>query len=322
MLKDEMTMPLSAVACILILLANTPFARGQDNGPPVELNPRHAHVLLYPKAAPDLKLYRSRELAGPPAIRLNERGAFVGDQLVCSWPGGRYDTSDSANMVLGYETPPVAGNVKYVPCPAGFPIISTWGDGGHGTATLLIEVSSRKGAIIEVRFAGKPYYLDLRSLPGDPRQPEPSLGMARRGVLGWEWVISGDEAGKAAKAAADRLRRRPAFARFFTEARACVSSAGAPQCFLPFVQEKLYFPEAGLADGHVTPEQFTNYVWKTIDRDGWTLWRHLRGCFVDGELSAAETAATIVSDDGWTCELEETRGGWKLVQFFQNPDAP
>jgi len=289
----------------------------QEAEPPQEFNPKRAHVKLFPREAPDLRFYRRRDLRGLPAIRLNERGAFVGDQLVCAWPGGRYDSRNRVNMVLGYETPPEIGDPKYVPCPAGFPIISTWGDQGHGGAVLLIEVASRKGTLVEVVFQGQSYYLDLKSLPGDPSVPTRSGGW-----VGWYWQISGEEAEKAVRAAADRLRRRPAFTRFLREARACLSSANAPRCFISFVRETIYFPEARLGEYSVTAEQFTNAVWQRVGDDGHPLWGHLSECFASGDLSAGSRAATLTTQKGWTCELEETRSGWKLVRFFRNPDLP
>ena len=146
------------VSALGLLASSQPFADGQDTGPRLELDPTRAHVRLYPKAAPDLKFFANRNLRGLPAIRLNGRGAFVEDQLVCSWPDGQYDPGNAANMVLGYETRPEIGNAKYDPCPPGFPIISMWGDGGLGGADLYIEVASRKGTIVDVRYAGRSYY--------------------------------------------------------------------------------------------------------------------------------------------------------------------
>jgi hypothetical protein len=139
-------------------------------------------------AAPDLRFYTNRSLSGPPALRVDQHGAFVGDRQVCSWPESVYDAKNNANMVLGYRGRPEVGNAKYDGCPTGFPVISTWGDHGLGGAVLYVDVVSRKGPIAEVRFEGKPYYFDLNAIPGDPRRPDPALGRRPRGFLGWEWM--------------------------------------------------------------------------------------------------------------------------------------
>ena len=160
-----------------------------QDGPPWELNKGGGPhlVRLYPRTPPDLKFYADRKLTGAPGLRLNERGAFVGDRLVCAWPEGKYDVGNEANMVLGYRTRPEIGNAIYDGCPPAFPVVSIWGDHGHGGAALYIEVYSRTGSIIEVRFQGKRYYLDLNTLPGDPRTPDSTLKRPPRGFLGWQW---------------------------------------------------------------------------------------------------------------------------------------
>jgi hypothetical protein len=155
---------------------------GSRSGPPLELKGPHV-VRLYPRTAPDLRFYADRTLTGTPGLRVDERGAFVGDRLVCAWPDGKYDVQNEANMVLGYRTRPEVGNAVYDACPDGFPVVSMWGDQGKGGAALYIEVYSRRGTVIEVRFEGKRYYLDLNTLPGDPRSPDATLKRPFSGKL-------------------------------------------------------------------------------------------------------------------------------------------
>jgi hypothetical protein len=97
---------------------------------------------------------------GPVKIRLDEKGAFIGTQLVCSWPKGKYESKDEPNMVLGYSTP------TYTPCPVDLPIKSTWGDGGTGVAALYVEVEKVEAERAEVKFRGETLELNLSGLKG------------------------------------------------------------------------------------------------------------------------------------------------------------
>jgi hypothetical protein len=118
----------------MAVLSLSRCAWSQDSGPPWEFNKGGGpHVVrLYPRTPPDLKFHDNRKLTGAPGLRLNERGAFVGDRLVCAWPEGKYDVNNEANMVLGYRTRPEIGTPIYDGCPPGFPVVSIWGDHGHG----------------------------------------------------------------------------------------------------------------------------------------------------------------------------------------------
>jgi hypothetical protein len=123
--------------------------------PDLDLN--RPHILLRSSEAPNLKFYARKDLRGTPAIEVNERGAFVAGVLVCSWPGGRYVQENESNMTLGYVPDAMSPSSPVGPCPAGFPVMSNWGDHGLGGAVQYIEVGSRQGSTIEVRFRG---YLD------------------------------------------------------------------------------------------------------------------------------------------------------------------
>jgi hypothetical protein len=313
----ELTMDLSLLVAILAVapgLASVPAPQG---GGQLELNPENAHVRLYPASAPDLKFYPNRDLTGPAAIRLNDRGAFFGNELVCRWPNGQYDENNASNMVLGYESAPEVGSPKFTPCPAGFPVISTRGDRGLGGAGLYIEVSGRKGPIIEVRFRAQSYYMDLRSLPRE--RPDPSG--SNRSVLAWQWEPSAKTASKVQRAAADRLKRQPGFNAFLEQARQCLSSPEAQKCFISLAVDRLYFPEGRLADPAVPADRFATIVWNTAADDGNKMEWHLKECFAVGDLSAGDRAAILTTETGWICEVRETPAGWKLVSFFQDPNV-
>lgn len=70
-------------------------------------------------------------------------------------------------MVLGYSD--IEGN-KYEGCGEGGPVLSTWGDGGTGTAVLYVQVKKKLGSVIVTRHQGKDYYFDLRTIPEDNRK--------------------------------------------------------------------------------------------------------------------------------------------------------
>ena len=67
-------------------------------------------------------------------------------------------------MVLKSETS--KGPPKDAPCREGGPIVSTWGDGGNGTAVLYFEVERIAGDIAEINDKSSKLFLDLRPLKG------------------------------------------------------------------------------------------------------------------------------------------------------------
>lgn len=141
--------------------------------PPVSLESDIPHVMIFAENwVPDIKLYETRELSGPPVFHLSKKGLYRGTHQLCSWPGGDYDTTKAPNMVLGYD---VKGT--YTPCSEGSPILSTWGDGGTGTAVIYISVADKKGSTARAVYRGKNYYLDLQSIPQNA----------------WEWLKAGDD---------------------------------------------------------------------------------------------------------------------------------
>lgn len=164
----------------------------EGNEYPGQPNPERAQIqLLLSRSGPTLALTQAPDGSGK-AIRLDERGLFVDGELVCSWPGGRYDPANAGNMVLGYATVSADGSPhEYTGCRPGLPIVSTWGDCGMGTATLFIEVLSRAGPIVETKYGDQRYYLDLNDLPGDPRVPDSSFEVRLKDFIGWEWQPEG-----------------------------------------------------------------------------------------------------------------------------------
>jgi hypothetical protein len=308
----------TAVACILG--AAVP---AQDSQPP-PLNPERAHVRVFLNGAPDLRFYPRRDLTGQPAIGVNGLGAFVHDKRECTWPGGAYDAANQVNMVLGYQLLQGGSVDRYVPCPASFPVISKWA--GFGGAALYIEIFGRKGPVIEVKFRGRSYYMDLRSLPGRSCGPEYSCGVKDDKVITWERYLPEVEAIRLRTRAALQLRRDPLFARFLEDVRRCLLSSAAPQCFADFVEERLPYSEANPEEYDITAERFIAAAWGGVAHDGRRFAEHLTACFITGDLGAGHgalsTAATFTTEDGWTCDLHKAAKGWRLVRFLHNPDGP
>jgi len=315
-----------AIAAMVIGLPEMAGLQTREVGPSLNLAARRAHIRLYLKEAPDLRFYERKNLLGAPAIHVNERGAFVGSTLVCSWPEGRYDQQNESNMVLGYATGPEVGSSRYIRCPDGFPVISTWGDRGKGAAALFIEVFSRTGRIVEVRFRDRSFYFDLNALPGDPRDPAEvpgsmfltgppasSFDVRMKGFLGWQWEISEEEAARLKARAVNRLRRQPAFARFLRDVRRCLGVAQTPACLVPFLAETL----SNEHGDSVTATQFADLAWREIDSEGRRRWTDLEECFLSEDLDASDTAARFATLNGWNCDLALGKTGWKLTDAFQ-----
>ncbi|MDY7231220.1 hypothetical protein [Hyalangium rubrum] len=111
---------------------------------------------------PKLSAYSSKDLKGTPAFVLDGQGLSFQGRKLCGWPGGSFDASKSYNMVLGYED---AERGRYVGCGEGLPFLSTWGDGGTGTAVLYIEVARVHPKSYELSYQGKAYYLPKTAIP-------------------------------------------------------------------------------------------------------------------------------------------------------------
>lgn len=118
-----------------------------------------SHIQLSLGSTPDLKFFDKNNFKGEPRIRLNEKGAYVGNELLCSWPQGSFTKEIEPNRVLGFDGQEVSN-----PCPVGFPIESGFGDLGVGTAILCLEVSRQSGDAFEVLYKGKSYFLDPKTL--------------------------------------------------------------------------------------------------------------------------------------------------------------
>ena len=119
------------------------------------------HIRLSLSSAPHLKFFDNRRMKGKPHILLNEKGAYIDNDLICSWPHESFSQALEPNRVLGFD-----GQEVNKPCPAGFPIESGFGDLGVGTAVLCLEIIQQTDGIIEISYKNKSYYLDAKSLKG------------------------------------------------------------------------------------------------------------------------------------------------------------
>jgi hypothetical protein len=141
----------------------------------IKLNPKKTYLVIYPGQS-SFPLLELRESKGQVvALRLDEKGLFIGSKLECSWPDGRYQTDKGFNMVLGYSSSNFEpGKTVYKPCLPEGPIISTWGDCGNGTAALFVQVEKLLKDHAEVRFRGKKLILDLLPLKDNYRVQPPN----------------------------------------------------------------------------------------------------------------------------------------------------
>ena len=286
-------------------------------GPPLELNPDRAHISVFPPSHWNLQFYDRPDLSGRPVIELTDQGLRIDGSLKCRWPGGRWNEMRAANMVLGYRT---ADAGDYHPCvPLGLPLISTWGDKGLGAAAIYIEVAARRGRVVESRWGARRLYLDLNTLPGDPREPIQDANLRTKGFLGWEWLLSENAEQRHTRAAYLRLLRQPAFKQFIDGVRSCLASRRVPGCLAAFVESPFYHSEAAAALGKtnfVTAAELVRYAWTAAGESGGTgrAWDDLRSCLLDG-VPASVTPEFVQLSGAVLCNLELGRTGWKLTAF-------
>ena len=161
------------VVCLNGMFAEDPLSA--KSGPPVSLDSRSPHLMISTEGwIPKLKFFNNSALKGSPVFQLDAEGLRRGEKVLCRWPGGRFDLEKSYNMVLGYYD---VDTGEYEGCGEGGPILSTWGDGGTGTAVLYIRISKRNGSIITTTHQGKDYYFDLNTIP----------------KKNWEWLEAGND---------------------------------------------------------------------------------------------------------------------------------
>ena len=310
-LRNVLALMLAGVASIVIPQA----------GPPLDLNPDRAHIWIFAPSHWNLEFYGRSDLSGEPVVELTDEGLRIDGRVVCPWPGGRWDEGRKMNMVLGYTS--VDAGV-YRPCvPPGLPLISTRSDSGLGVAAVYVEVVARRGAIVESRWGARRLYLDLNTLPGDPREPIPDASLRTRGFPGWEWLLSKHEEQRQTHAAYARLLREPAFRHFMDGVRSCLTSKQVPGCLVPFVKSPFYHTDAAAAlgkDSHVTAAELVRYAWAAVGESGGTgkAWDDLRSCLLDGE-PVSVTESTVQLSGAVVCNVERRPSGWKLTAFFVSP---
>lgn len=301
----------------LVLTVISPAAIPQA-GPPVDLNPDRAHIRVFTPSHWNLQFHGRPDLSGQPVIALTDEGLRIDGRLTCAWPGGRWNETRASNMVLGYATVDAEG---YHPCvPQGLPLISTWGDKGLGAAAIYIEVASRRGRVVESRWGVRRLYLDLNTLPGDPREPIRNANLRTRGFLGWEWLLSEHDEQRRTRASYARLLRQPAFKQFVDGARLCLASTRVPGCLAPFVESPFYHSDAAAAlkkAHYVTAAELVRYAWTAGGESGGTgrAWDDLRSCLLDG-VPVSVTPTRVQLSGAVHCNVERGRTGWKLTAFY------
>lgn len=305
----------------VLLIAATALIPGTTQPspvPPSAVSRDRAHISVYPPVHWDLRLYGRPDLSGSPAVHLTDDGLRVDGALVCVWPGGGWAVESSHNMVLGYRTRDAEDYRRCI--PDGLPVLSMWGDNGKGAAALFIEVTARRGSIVESTWGARRLYFDLNSLPGDPQEPIPGAFLRRKGFLGWEWLPSERDQRRQIRAAYARRLREVEFSRFITDVRKCFSSTRAPDCLVPFVESPFADVEIAMAVGktnEVTATELVRYVWTSArpDGDGRPIWYELRECLLNGEPEAIGRGYVHLQGDVH-CTIERRADGWKLTSFY------
>ena len=294
-----------------------------------DLNPNRPHIEIILSdlgdmgKAPEIALYATSSLTGSPIVKLTGDGLFVRGNLVCSWPSGHFDGSNTRGhlMVLGYAD---ENATDYHGCPSGLPIKSFWSYHDGRDPNLFIEVASRRGSVIEARQGVTKYYFDLSSLQGDPavrgEAIDPLLArvIRRKGVTGWAWIESRRDSERRASAALARLRKDITFQTFVREVRACLSSSGTPKCFVRFVKPEFYYPD--LWDRpHATPEEFVEFVWRQSNESGLRPWDQLVACFSVGRMTAGSEVHVRFATDAYYCDVIRVGRRWLLENVSRRP---
>lgn len=304
-----------AGSLVAVQLSDSPL---HAQGPP--LNPDRAHVEVFlTDSAPAFRLTERRDGSGRNTIQVDERGLSINRAIVCSWPNGFYDGGNAVNMVLGYTGVSADGRPEHsTGCPPGVPIISKWGDSGLGGATLYIEVLSRTGSVVETQYGDRRFYLDLNRLPGDPRIPDPSFNLKPKGRVGWEWHDASREVAGRERAAVAALLEEPAFARFVTDVRGCLTSSRVPDCLVSFVSRTALDAHRGIR--YATPEAFVHDIWQDPPSHGESsrLWDEVVGCLTAGHLRT-RYGIRLEAEEGLICELRRELEGWKLAVLMRAP---
>ena len=162
------------IIAILLCLNSLPSFSAESH-PPLSLDSKSPHLMIWTDGwIPEINFYATSTLKGEPSFRLDVEGLHHQKKMLCHWPGGRFDSKKTYNMVLGYGDLEAG---KYEGCGEGGPILSTWGDGGTGTAVLYIRVKKKSGSLITADFQTKEYFFDLKTIPEN----------------NWSWLEAGND---------------------------------------------------------------------------------------------------------------------------------
>ena len=245
-------------------------------------------------------------MSGPALVVLDGLGLHVDGRLVCPWPGGRYDGSAPSgltDMVLGYRDREAT---HYTGCNADVPIISTWYREHERYPKLLLEVTSRTGSVVRLRSKRREYFLDVRTLPGCPRIPDPVDDVPCDRLGAWEWQLSQQDLDLQEAINLAQLGSDWSFVEFLRAGRECVTSSAVPRCLGPLVADRVHGNAAGLPNiNTVTGERFVEYLWNG-EYQGHRIRDIVTGCFTKGSLQPMGAAANIYFSD-FVCEVSDGR---------------
>ena len=222
---------------------------------------------------------------------LDARGLSVEGRLRCTWPGGRFDPDDTADMVLGYDET----MSSYTPCDA-WPLLSTWGDGGVGGATLYLAITAVEGATALVRVGDS--FVDV-ALPSN-----------------WTPFETRTQRRARERADAAAVLSRPDVRGFLDGVRACLRGRAWEAGLAARMTEEIRDPEAAPGTAvtpprwSVTPEEYARFLRESSRIED------VRGCFADGAHVRADDRLLVLESESGVCEVERTADGWRLRGFL------
>ncbi len=158
----------------MVLMVLGACASAAENGPLVknmgdykdpsgQMGWEFVELLGLEKWGPTLNMYDNAALNGDPVMVLDSLGLFYRGQMLCTWPGGRFDQTKVRSMLL-------------TNCPQGVPISSAVGGQGTGDARLVAAVFARQpNGLAQTTFNGAALYTFL-GVEGTNWRPAPPPG--------------------------------------------------------------------------------------------------------------------------------------------------
>jgi hypothetical protein len=304
----------AVVILCLVCGASVTSVGAQDEHMMRPLNPDRAHVVIFGPTTWSVRFYGRSDVSGSPVAELTDDGLVIDRALVCPWAGGHWKGSGDGT-VLGRPRP----DDSYDSCvPQGFPVFTTSSQDVFGSPLLFIEVTRRRGSVVESRWNARRLFLDLRTLPVGPNGRVPGLKVNPSGRAGWEWDDAAHDVERRTRADFAHLMKDASFKAFLTDIRTCLLSAQAPDCLTPFLAAAVWdlWAMDRNGTGELTPSEFVDYVWHAEGRvGGATAWDDLRGCLT-APYPVLVYRNEVRFEKDVICDIKRQNGAWKLTAVY------